>query len=150
LDLASRIAAEAAFDHEFFGVGEGSEAEFGVDGVGVAGGEEPVAGCEVGMVEGELDEVPGEAFAAVGFIDPDVAEVGEAGAVGDDAEEGGLCVLMEGAEEEGGVGSGALDAFERDAGAPVGGGKPGMEAGPVEAGGVGGELVVAEGWGSGE
>lgn len=101
------------------------------------------------MVKGELDEVPGEAFAAVGFIDPDVTEVGKAGAVRDDAEEGGLGGMMEGAKDESGVFGSALDAFERDAGCPVGGSEPGMDAGPIDSGEVGGELIIAEGGGSG-
>ena len=83
-----------------------------VDAVGILGGEKPVAGGEVGMVEGVLNDVAGEAAAAVWGVDPDVAKVSEAGAVGDDAEEGGLGVVVEGAEDEGGVLGGALDAFE--------------------------------------
>ena len=83
-----------------------------VDAMGVLGGEEPVAGGEVGMVEGGLNNVAGESAAAVGSVDPDVAEVGEAGAVGDDAEKGGLDVVVEGAEDQSGVLGGALDAFE--------------------------------------
>ena len=83
-----------------------------VDTVGVLGGEEPVAGGEVGMVEGVLNEVTGESAAAMGSVDPNVAKIGEAGAVGDDAEEGGLGVVEEGAEDDGGVTGGALDAFE--------------------------------------
>jgi len=64
------------------------------------------------MVEGGLDEVAGESAAAMGGVDPDVAKVGETGAVGDDAKEGGLNVAVEGAEDEGGVLGGALDTFE--------------------------------------
>ena len=115
-----------------------------VDTVGVLSGEEPVAGGEVGMVEGVFNEVAGEAAAAVGSVDPDVAKVGEAGAIGDDAEKGGLGVVVEGAEDEGGVLGGALDAFEGDAGCPIGGGEPGMDAGPIDAGEVGGDLVIGE------
>ena len=110
----------------------------------IAGGEKPIAGFEVGMVKGELNEVAGETFAAVWFINPNVAEVSEAGAIGDDTEEGGLSAAMESAEDKGGVFGGAFDAFERDARGPIGGGQPGMDARPIDAGGVGGELVVAE------
>lgn len=142
--LRSGIAAEAAFDHEFFGVGKGCEAEFGVDAVGVAGGQEPVAVRKVRMVKGELNDVAGEAAAAMGFIDPDVAEVGKAGAVGNDAEEASLSALVEGAEHKRGIFGSALDSFEGDPGSPVGGGEPGMDAGPIYAGKVGGEFVVCQ------
>ena len=112
--------------------------------MGVLGGEEPVAGGEVGMVQGGLDKVTGESAAPVGSVDPDVAEVGEAGAIGDDAEEGGLLAGTECAEDEGGVLGGALDAFEGDAGRPIGGGEPGMDARPIDSHKLGGDFVISE------
>ena len=97
--LFGRVS-KAAFDHEVLGIRKRSEAEFGVDAMGIAGGEEPVAGLEVWMVKGELNKVTGETLAAVRLIDPNVAEVSEADAVGDDAQESGLCSTMESAEDE--------------------------------------------------
>lgn len=75
--------------------------------MGVEGGEEPFAGSEVGVVESGLDKVAGEPLAAVRCVHPDVAEVGEAGAVGNDAEVGGLGAVFESTENEGGVLCGA-------------------------------------------
>src|SRR5688500_14580164 len=98
--LCVRGSSEFPFGHEAFRIGERSEAEFGVNAVGVLCREEPVAGGEFGMIQRGLNEVAREALAAVRSVDPNVAEIGEAGAVGDDAKGGGSCAVVDGAEDE--------------------------------------------------
>lgn len=63
--------------------GDGLETQGAIDLVGVAGGETPAAeGLEVWVGDERLHHARGDAFAAVGFEDEDVAEPGEGGAVG--------------------------------------------------------------------
>ena len=112
--------ANSAFDHEAVRVGQGTEPEFRINTVCVLRGEEPVAGGVIRVIEGRLDEVSAEADAAVRSIDPNVAKVGESGAVGNDAEVGGLRAIFERAEDEGGIFGGALNAFEGNARCPIG------------------------------
>ncbi len=140
--------------HEAVGAVGWLEAEFGVDGVGVPGGEHPVVDVgESGVFEGEFNKGFGEALAAVSGINEDVRDPGEAGAVGDDTGVGDLSVgrrlvregVVEGADDKRGVLGGLLDFFEGNAGRPIGVGKPVVDFWEVESGGVVGDLVVMVG-----
>jgi len=114
----------------------------------VGGEEDPAAeALEVGVGHNLLHQHFGEAVAAVGDGDEDVAEVGDGGVVGDDAGEADLRggrVMVDAKAE--GVGDGALDGLKRDVEGPVGFfGEEGVDKGDVEFFLAGGDGVVAVG-----
>ncbi len=124
--LRGFVAFEIKPLHVSAGVGQGAKAQGGVDVVGVAGQEAEAADAgEAGVVDGSFDHFGGDMLAAVGVQDEDIAEVGEGGAVGDDASEAdllgcvvGVLVVRAPAER---VCDGAFEAGASDAGRPVAG-----------------------------
>lgn len=124
--------------------GNGGEAEALVEGVGVSGGEqEAPERVDVGVFEKRLDHALGEAAASVIFVNKDIAEPGEGGAVGDEAGDADLFAGggVEGADPQA-VREGAFDDVAADVLAPVGAAEHRPDAIELEAGGVGGEGVV--------
>lgn len=132
--------------HPLLGVAEGLEADLRVDTVGVVRRQEDAAQAVGGEVVADGgDEGGAEAVAAGGGGDVDVAEPGEGGEVGDDAGVGGLFAGAGGVRAE--VERAGYRRLLRGQGAaerPVRvGGQPVVDAGHVEPGGVGGDLVHA-------
>lgn len=127
-------------------IGNWDEAESGVEGMGITGGEGPVAeGLQIGMGKEGVEHLLGDASAAMGFIDKDIAEVGEGGAIGDDASNAdlGAAGVESGGDE--GVGESAIDNIATDAGGPVGSGQPLMDQVHLEIGVVEGDAISVGG-----
>ena len=81
--------------HEAIGVVEGLETEFGVEAVGVSGGEDPAAQrLEIGVGEDGLDEPFAQLVTPVVGKYENVGEPGEGGVVGDEAAEADLFVVV--------------------------------------------------------
>ncbi|GAA3369359.1 hypothetical protein GCM10020367_11760 [Streptomyces sannanensis] len=134
--------------HPLLGVRQRLEAELGVDAVRVVRRKQEAAqpaGRE--MVADRRYEGGTEPFAPGVPVDVDIAEVGEVGVVGDDTGVGDLFAGRRAVHtevERGGDGPVQLLAGAADG--PVGiGGQPVVDAVHIEPGGVGGELVCAEG-----
>ena len=113
--------------HAAIRCGQGLEAVATVERMGIAGEQHEAAqALQVGMGEQGLDHPIGEPLAAMHFEHVDIAQVGEGGAVGDDAGETDLPHPVSPQRDAQRVRDGPLDGRQRDAFAPLGGAQEGM------------------------
>ena len=128
--------------HDVFGLEKRAETEFGVEAVGIAGGEEEAAqSLEIRMGHDGAHDFFGDAMATVVGEDENIGDVSEGGIIGDGPGEGDLFSFVISAEAEG-VLDGSLKDGERDVFGPIGGAQEFVDHRDVQAMAVGGDFVL--------
>jgi len=137
------IDVRIAFFHVRLGLADDGEAKLRVEPMGVAGHEMLATEMLQTWMRREVSERGfREAAAAMRLEHVNVAEVGEGGGVGDDADEADLGAVGRIDAEREGVCERAGNGLAGDAGGPVGGRQVGVDSVDVEAGGDVGEVIA--------
>jgi len=93
-------------------VRERDEPEFRIDAVSVRGGQEPLAGSEVRMVQRKLDHLLREASSAMPVFHPNIAKISKPRLIRNDPKKTDLCTLAIRAYHQGRVVRAVLDPFD--------------------------------------